>query len=462
MFVGAGRLAVDMENSSRPRAEEEPLLLAALRAAHAALDAAAVLDEDGHQVGWVSGGAMSPVQLAEAVRLQASLEGRVSGLRLHTVAAADVGGAAETTASTDADAWAARAGRNRARSWGGAWLADLLETKYAHVRAGLASGRLSEEHASIIVRAAERVPEGVTLKELADCEERLVHRARTMSPSALRRAARRLLDPISKRLADTHENTLLQDQERRAELETWMTLGDNGNGTWSGRFTIPELHGHLLKHALEQLSSPRRHSRTRSGAPVEDVTLPGAGSKSYTEALGAALCELLEHLPAEGHGPVGVTLVVHIDEEHLRGGIGAASLESGADISAEEARRLSCGAGIMPLVCSGRSLPLDLGSRTRLFSRAQAVALSAVHDSCAAVGCDRPFAWCELHHKVPWGQGGRTDLDNAVPLCGHHHRRVHDPTFEHEWLPDGTVEFRRGPSRRTRHHDPWCRHAPAA
>ncbi|MCA1781423.1 MAG: hypothetical protein ABR500_06020 [Dermatophilaceae bacterium] len=43
--------------------------------------------------------------------------------------------------------------------------------------------------------------------------------------------------------------------------------------------------------------------------------------------------------------------------------------------------------------------------------------------------CDRPYAWCELHHEDPWGGGGHTDLHLAVPPCGYHHRRMHDPRF---------------------------------
>jgi hypothetical protein len=33
---------------------------------------------------------------------------------------------------------------------------------------------------------------------------------------------------------------------------------------------------------------------------------------------------------------------------------------------------------------------------------------------------------CDLHHIVPWWQGGPTDLDNLAMLCGRHHDRVHD------------------------------------
>jgi hypothetical protein len=31
-----------------------------------------------------------------------------------------------------------------------------------------------------------------------------------------------------------------------------------------------------------------------------------------------------------------------------------------------------------------------------------------------------------LHHLVHWADGGSTDLDNLVTLCGHHHRLVHE------------------------------------
>jgi len=35
-----------------------------------------------------------------------------------------------------------------------------------------------------------------------------------------------------------------------------------------------------------------------------------------------------------------------------------------------------------------------------------------------------------LHHPHARARGGRTDLDNGVPLCGWHHRRAHDDRFD--------------------------------
>jgi hypothetical protein len=422
----------------------------ALRAAHAVLDAVSVLDEDGQPAGWGSLEGCGPEELGEVVRLAARLEGRTAGLKLHVVAAAERVNAAEVVAATDTGAWAARsAGGCRTREWGSAWLAALLTQRYRHVRRSLARGEISEEHAVIIVRAAERVPDTVPDAEVAECEAILVAKARSMTPRNLRRAARRLLDPLSKQAADELEQELLAEQERDAERETWFQLVDNEDGTYGGRFVIPELHGQLLAQALEGLTAPRRHGQNAAGEPVEDLTVATNRYRSLGETLGLGFCELIEHLPTEGHARSGITMVVHVEEETLRSRVGAATLSTGGRITADQALRLACEAGQMPLVMGGKGLPLHLGSATRLFSKAQWVALSAAHETCAAEGCLRPYSWCELHHLVPWSRGGPTDLTNALPLCGHHHRRIHDDRYEHERTPAGEIRFRhRWPSRR--------------
>jgi len=188
------------------------------------------------------------------------------------------------------------------------------------------------------------------------------------------------------------------------------------------------------------------------GEPVLDATVPGMGAyHNRSEALGLAFGELIEHLPVEGQARSSYALVVHVSEEQLRDGAGAAVLETGAELSIGETRRLACEAGILPLVLGGGSVPLDLGREQRLFTRHQAIALSSFHEHCAAEGCERPFGWCELHHLRPWSDDGRTDLDNAVPLCGFHHRRIHDEHYTVARAPDGSLRFtHRWPSRRQR------------
>ena len=110
----------------------------------------------------------------------------------------------------------------------------------------------------------------------------------------------------------------------------------------------------------------------------------------------------------------------------------AAHLDTDQALSAGEARRLACNAGILPAVLGTKSVALDLGRESRLFSESQRVAKGLEHATCAATGCERPYAWCELHHRQPWAKGGRTDLADAIPLCSQHHHWIHDTGYNHQ------------------------------
>jgi hypothetical protein len=96
------------------------------------------------------------------------------------------------------------------------------------------------------------------------------------------------------------------------------------------------------------------------------------------------------------------------------------------------------------MVLDGSSVPLDLGREQRLFTKHQRIALAQQYDGCAAVNCDRPPAWTEIHHPDPWSYGGRTDLTNGLPLCPPHHRMAdHPESWTMRRLPHGGVRFSR-------------------
>jgi len=91
---------------------------------------------------------------------------------------------------------------------------------------------------------------------------------------------------------------------------------------------------------------------------------------------------------------------------------------------------------------------LDLGRTTRLANRAQRRALRAMYSTCAIPGCAVHYDRCKIHHVIWWRHGGRTDLDNLLPLCSHHHTKVHRANWELTLgskrelsirFPDGTI-----------------------
>jgi Domain of unknown function (DUF222)/HNH endonuclease len=399
----------------------------------------------------IPAGAVSTHELGEAIAELSALESQVAAWRLALAAEADVRRVAEETADTDTTAWLMKLTADpREVASGGLWLARKLDEAYPATREAFAAGLLRVEQVRVIVKAAERAPVGVTRGQLEAAEAELVAKAtgvgsrtgRPMNAKRLRQAARRMFETVSAELADRHESDQLNAEADRAEAETWCTLHDNGDGTFAGRFVIPELHGHLLKAALDRLTAPRHHTTGADGQVLTDPSL--ISTPNWSERLGMALVELIEHLPTRGFGAGNAAgVLVTLGYDALVSGIGAAGLDTGVRISARDARRLACNAAIIPAVLGGESQPLDLGRTRRLHSAAQRKALALTHDSCAIGTCDRPFAWTEIHHPHPWSEGGRTDLTNALPLCGHHHRRAHDTRYHLRRHSHGDWRFHR-------------------
>lgn len=385
---------------------------------------------------------LSAVEQAALLRVLARAEAKVCAIKLKLLSAAERSGAVRASGAADTGQWVAKmTNSDPSSAHREAGLAAGLTERRTTARA-LAEGALSAEHADVIVRATRRLPETTTEAERTVVEAALVAKALTLPPKALRRAARRAIASIEsdERKVDAHENQLVADEETAARAKTRLSLRDNADGTVTGFFTVPTLQGHLLRKVLESMTAPRRGrlgaSEAQAGATVERT--------DWDRARGLAFCELIEHLPTDHlHPKTAATIVVKVDEEQLRERLKVADLDTGGQISAGEARRLACNAGILPAVLSGLSTVLDLGRLKRLFNEAQRIALGLCYDTCAAEGCQRPFAWCELHHRRPWAEGGRTDLRDAVPLCHFHHQRIHDGDFDHEFRPGGGVGFTR-------------------
>ncbi|MBK8757798.1 MAG: DUF222 domain-containing protein [Actinomycetales bacterium] len=289
----------------------------------------------------------------------------------------------------------------------------------------------------------------VTMQDLGDGTTRLQALLPTFTARMLGKVLQSMTAPRRDHLRQAAEAALADGQ---------IAAGDLGDGSVAADLHAPP--------PATSLATPRGPFEQRPGAHGCRVRARrgsgrGVGRNAdwadidWAHRRGRALTELIEHLDTERlTGKVAATVIVTMTIEQAIGAArtaqiqasvrestgtllemtpsgGAASTDTGTLISASAARRIACQAGILPAVLGGPGQVLDLGRHHRFFSDPQRTALALIYDTCAADGCDRPFAWSELHHQQPWSKGGLTDLDQAIPLCGYHHRLIHNPHHRH-------------------------------
>jgi Domain of unknown function (DUF222)/HNH endonuclease len=90
---------------------------------------------------------------------------------------------------------------------------------------------------------------------------------------------------------------------------------------------------------------------------------------------------------------------------------------------------------------SSMSLPLDVGQARDIPDHIRrAVILRDKHCGWPG-GCDVPPAGSEIHHLVPWSEGGKTSIDDLKLFCKFHHQVcIHRRGWKVIMHPDGTTE----------------------
>jgi hypothetical protein len=314
-------------------------------------------------------------------------------------------------------------------------LAHGLET-HDLTRKALAEGRVHVEQAEAILRALTELPADLDPETTARAEAQLIEHATTFDAKALTVLGRRILEVIDPDTADAHEANLLEKEERDAAAATRLTIYDDAHGRVHGKFTVDSLTGAMLKKALLAFAAPRHQA---SQGPLGE-------RRPTPERLGQAFTELIQRYPAKRlpkAGGLNATVVVLMPLETLMGSLKAAHLDTGETISASQARRLACEAGIIPAVLGGQSEVLDLGRTERFATQAQRIAKTIQARGCEVEGCGWPPGMTHLHHLKRWIDGGRTDLDDLIMICPPHHSRAHDSRYTMTRLPTGKYGFHR-------------------
>jgi hypothetical protein len=384
----------------------------------------------------VSMWALDDQRLDDRVGAAARLAASAQELLARAVGEADASGVARRAGASSTKAWLISRHKMSSRAATVTLAhARAMTPRTEATRLAWARGELDGDRAEAVAAAVNRLSADVSASRMEALERDLLVHARTLPFRDLRVVASRAVEAADPDEADRVLGERLAAQELRAYEQASFRGRKRADGIVAFAGTMPSLTFDMLMANLHAIASPRRdHVReSADGAASADSPAPDGEAAPvepvpYASRLGQAFCDLIEsigpdHVPTAGG--VNATVLVTIDEQKLREGVGTAALSTGDDVSVAAARRLACGAGILPVVLGGRGVPLDLGRAVRLFDSKQRVALAVRDHGCVFPGCDRPPAWCDAHHVTAWGEGGATGLSNGALLCGFHHRLIH-------------------------------------
>ncbi|MEY2958882.1 MAG: hypothetical protein RLZZ01_1450 [Actinomycetota bacterium] len=243
----------------------------------------------------------------------------------------------------------------------------------------------------------------------------------------------------------------LERQRRATRLRTWT----DSDGMWCISARFDPVTALTLSARLDATVDAMFAETTPDTCPTDPIE-----KQHHLRAL--ALAAL-----ADGTAPGARTgrpeFVVVVDTTH-HDGAGQPTVDWGlpVEIPHRILTELAGDATVHPVIVRNGVVlhapgQLDLGRTTRLANRAQRRALRALYPTCAIPGCTVPYRYCKIHHIIWWRHGGTTDLDNLLPVCTHHHTRIHtdrwqitigpnrELTIRH---PDSTVRTTGPPTRR--------------
>ena len=330
---------------------------------------------------------------------------------------------------------------------------EALPARFEQAGDAVQAGSVSVEKAAVIVRELEKAAVACSAEALAAGEHVLVGFAPGYSVRELRGLAAQVRDRLDQDGVEPREVR----QRRRRSLRVTTT---EDAMVRIDALLDPESAAPVVA-AIDAIVTRDLHTR-RKVAFRDDHDGPTHDSDEDTRTLAQlradALVELCRHAAgctqARAEGIPEITVVVRIDLDTLTTGLGVGEIDGiRTPVSARTVRRMAADANLIPMVLGGKGEVLDLGRGTRLFTKAQRLALAERDGGCAWMGCPYPPSYTEAHHIRWWNaHSGPTDLDNGILLCSSHHHRIHDDGWDIQvrenvpyFIPPATVDPYRRP-----------------
>ncbi len=275
-----------------------------------------------------------------------------------------------------------------------------------HLAETYASGEISFDKVVAVAKLATPDNDEVVAKEAKDA-----------SITALEAAARRA------RVVST-------DQEKDIHRKRELRYGWRDGGTrWTLWGSFGAEQGAAIAQSLERI--------------VDQASNKDAEGRFVTVAQrrADALAALATTSIAQDQDSDRATVVLTMDLETARTGMGNGRSQSGGIFSSDVMERILCDACIQPVLCGEDGTPVGVGRTQRIFPPWLARQIALRDLECRWPGCHET-KFLQNHHLDHWTRGGRTDLKKGARFCkGTHHPLLHGGGWEVQGDPDGDLVF---------------------
>ncbi|UPK73714.1 HNH endonuclease [Nocardioidaceae bacterium SCSIO 66511] len=370
-------------------------------------------------------------QLCQSLRdLQAALD-LLDGVRASLFAQLKESEAHKSDGASTVAGWARQElrmglGESRRHTKAGQTLKTLPK-----VAAALDAGQIRAAHVDEFTVGVTKVGADI----MTDLQDILVPLARKCEPRDLRVAINELNDIVNCEERDKAYQRGMNKRDIRVDKcgDGFYVSGmlDPVTGAkfsqWLKTVSMPEYDGD------DRAPSDRRVDGLGRMVDDQNTPRPDEGQQAQPSEQPDA-SEQAEQEPPKPRRRADVSLLVLADLETLLRLPGArpATLVGFGPIGSQLLGYLTCGAdtaGVLTHGVTGGPVPqaniLNVGRTSRLATATQRKAITARQDGiCANPGCGSSFL--EFHHVNWWNRdGGKTDLDNLIGVCGGCHHLVH-------------------------------------
>ena len=280
---------------------------------------------------------------------------------------------------------------------------------------------------------ARQLADALDKTSAADVESdtELLAKAESLPPDRFAKEAKRW---TAERQADGGEAEYRRQRSRRG-LRFWN--GDDGMVHLHGQFdpvTGRRIRNRINKEAHRLHDADKQQVHGLSDADensahrlhdADEQQSRGGGVRSLPQCMADAFENITTGTTGGGKPYADIALVARLDPETEKF---MASTADGDPLPAAVVERLAGESSWFGLVLSAKGVPMWKGRNIRRATESQFQALMALYGGCA--GCGEPDEnMLHAHHMDPFAWGGRTDLDNLMPLCWGCHAKIHD----HRW-----------------------------